>query len=423
MWPNYALILFDFEAHKYSSLCNSEGVIILKNSLYSGSQRNEEVASCSILNDSIMAVTLAGSLNFNFSNTSFSSATGQVKFRENKRLINISIVQVRHGEDTAIAWYDSDVQVLSVSPGTLETGELPLGHVLVIESTTSSLHNALVLILFTFCFGFITVNFSLYFYFRNEPEIKATSVSVSVCLFLGCYLIIMYVPTLLVEAQPIKHNSASGAFICNLSVCLSGVGIPFTLTFATLFVKMLRVYVIFCHPHSYKKKLFSNPALFLYILVLVSPNIVILLIWIIVDRFSKIRVTAPMKSHVVATDRCLSEHSLIWVSTLMIYNSILVLALVILAFKTSKIRYKNFSDTKATNAFSFLSIFICYLSLVYWSFFRSLEFSLTNIRSSMITLYIGHFSFPLVCQLLLFVPKVFPPTKRWLYQNKVKRKN
>lgn len=412
IWPKYALISFDLEFYRHPNICDIEGLIFLKNSLYSDINSHYP-----ILNDLIRAASLV-----DFSEQSFEGETGTVKIRENKLLFNISINQIRDGNDIILATYDSDLQVLELSPYTLASKEIPEGSLIIVDSRSTALHIAIVLVIFAFCFGFITVNLVLYFVFRNEPEVKATSVSVSIFMFLGCYLLVIFVPMLLLEVQPIKHTKASASFICNILVWLSALGLPFSLIFATLFVKMLRVYVIFCKPHSYKKKLFSNPMLFLYILAILSPNLLILFIWATVDEFSKIRVTNKMKNHQVIFDQCFSKYTLVWVPLLMMYTNALIIALAILAFKTSEIRFRYFRDTKATNAFAYLSIVIGIMTVVYWYFFYSMPITIQSIRNTEISLYTGHIANVLLCQAIIFVPKVFPPTKRWLYQNKVKSK-
>ena len=89
-------------------------------------------------------------------------------------------------------------------------------------------------------------------------------------------------------------------------------------------------------------------------------------------------------------DRCLSNHTALWFGMLLVYFFILLIAVIVVAFKTSKIRYKNFKDAKATNIYAFLVSFSTVMTLLYWFFFRSLEISINNLKSSGYTLYVGH---------------------------------
>ena len=112
---------------------------------------------------------------------------------------------------------------------------------------------AVVVIAFIGILTFITIIFIAYVYFRNEPEIKATSFSVSLCMFLGYYLMLLFVPFLLMESQPEEELGLSGDFLCNTLVILSGVGIPCVLILAFLFVKMASH---FCKPTLLQEEIF-----------------------------------------------------------------------------------------------------------------------------------------------------------------------
>ena len=429
-WPEYAVVLFDLEQYGPLRACLPvEGVIVLTNSMHSCKSKTDIHCNCStyssLLQDSVLAATLARGLNF--SNASFEGSTGTLNFRRNKLLTNISILQVQGGRGTVVALYNSHTQGLELHLSNFAGEAIPSGSLVIVGGWNSVLRICVVLILFALCFGLITVNLVLYIVFRKEPEVKATSVSVSMCMFLSCYLLVLFLPLQLVEGEPISHTNASATFLCTALVWFSIVGLPFCLIFATLIVKMLRVYLIFSNPLTYKKKLFSNSALFVYILIIVSPTVCILIFLAALDEYTKVPVVNQMKSYTFVFDRCLNEHTVLWALLLFLYNIILVLSVAILAIVSSSIRYKRFNDTKATNAFTYLSIFNAFLTIVYWYFFRSLPISKDNVEISGTTLYTGHVIEVLLCQLLLFAPKVFPPTKRWLrdkvrLQDKVRHK-
>ena len=184
-----------------------------------------------------------------------------------------------------------------------------------------------------FCNIFVSV---VYVCFHKEPEIKATSVTVSLCMFLGCYLLLLFLPVLLIQSQPVSHLPYPEVFTCTLLTWLSLLGLPLTLILATLLVKMLRVYLIFCTPHSYKRKLFSNPFLFLYIVLLTSPSFFFLLLWSATDTFINTVLEVHEKSRLLQFERCLSSNTLIWFGLQLVYIIILSVALVILAFKSSR---------------------------------------------------------------------------------------
>ena len=59
---------------------------------------------------------------------------------------------------------------------------------------------------------------------------------------------------------------------------------------------------------------------------------------------------------------------------------------------------------------------------VYWFLFRSFEPNFSSVVNILIPFYITHFKLPLLCQVLLFVPKVYPPLRRQVLKNAVKSK-
>ena len=165
--------------------------------------------------------------------------------------------------------YQVQSQHLSIDNSFLAASNKPRGTILIrnIQDLNLEVHQTLVMLVFAFSFIFITTVFILYIIFRKEKEIKATSVTISMCMFLGCYILVLYLPLLL-----FSENS----FSCHLLAWLSFIGIPFLLIMATLFAKMLRVYLIFSDPISYKQKIFSDRFLLLYIVLFVSPNFLVL---------------------------------------------------------------------------------------------------------------------------------------------------
>ena len=141
------------------------------------------------------------------------------------------------------------------------------------------------------------------------------------------------------------------------------------------------------------------------------------------DPFRNVSVILPQKSHLLLVERCQADYTVIWLSFLFLYIASVIIAVAVLAFKSSEIRYKNFRDTKATsNSFAFLAIFTTFIGVFYWLFLRSLEQNFSNSKNLLVVLYSTHFTIPLLCQVFLFVPKIYPPIKRLLMKGAVKSK-
>ena len=407
-WPEYAWIVLSINSDPDTFADYVEGTFVTRD--YSGIEMNN----------------IARFFCSNSGNQSLdTSLPGIVKFREGKILSNISVVQLVNSSENEleIVYYEPELKQLNVIHNLSASGNIPHGTTVILEFVDSTARIATILVAFTSIVVLVTTILACYIYFRNEPKIKATSVSVSLSMFLGCYLELLFVPFLLIESQPdgfLGHNG--GSFTCNILVILSGVAIPSVLISAALFVKMLRVYTIFMNPYSYKQKFFSDAFLFLYISLIILPTVLILIIWMSLGPFKNVSVKFPQKNHLLLLERCETKHTAIWIGLLFLYSFFVIMALAILAFKSSKIRYKNFRDTKATNAFAFLYIFSAILGLMYWFFYRTLEQSFSTLVKINIPLYITHFTLPLLCQMFLFVPKVYPPIKRHLTKNSVKSK-
>ena len=437
-WPEYAWLFLDYKASFISTAtCDLEGVIILSSN--ETGLPDTEAGSCNssiqmmryenmfsslcnyskVLYDSVLAVVLADSIEgIDISNTSFTGATGLVKFRNGRRLTTINVVQMINNTYQGIATFNSEYQKLETHLDILASSDGPRSGKLIIYGESSRSEAVSVMIVFTLSFIFVSVILFLFILFRKEKEIKATSFTISLCMFLGCYILLFYIPLVLVLNVP---HRISGPYLpeyitCHLLSWLSNIGIPPSLILATLLVKMIRVYAIFVRPYSFKKKLYSNYALFLYVILLISPNVVILTLWSSVDPLYTHEFEIETKSQLLILETCLSDRrTYVWVATLLvIYMITLNLAVIVIAFKTSKIRYKHFEDTKATNAFAFLAIFIILTTLLYFFFFTWLEVSVDSFIATDITLYVVNTTFALFCQLFLFAPKVLPPFQRWL---------
>ena len=261
-------------------------------------------------------------------------------------------------------------------------------------------------------FLFVTIMLIGYVYFRNEPEVKSTSFMLSLLIFLGCYLNLLFLLFLLYFHQPIPIPEATLNAICGLFPWISGLGISIALVIATVLVKLARVYHIFNRVTAKPMgKQSSDFVLAGYVLLILLPMIVILMTWIITDRF---KITYQPSSQAGFTQKqCLSDHLTIWLPLLVIYIILLFLVLAIVAVKSRKIRQINFKDTKKVNMFVFCLFFDILLPLSFWWLLGNLGTSVPYYIGA-IPLHIGHFGIVLLCQLLLIAPKLVIPLSRHL---------
>ncbi len=423
-WPDYAWIILDSESSlSFDVSCHHNGVITVKD--YSIKEQNTDmshVTHCSgnrseifssVILDSVEVIALA----HRGTKISFEGLTGLVKFRNGNRLNNISIVQAINGSRKEIARYNSESQQLMLI-SEFDVG--PRGSILVVYNQSTVLHSVLVVTMTFLCFVLVTVTLILYVFFRKEKEIKATSVTVSMSMFLGCYLMLLYIPLLLVKSYPQSKVAVPQRITCNFLAWLRFANIPLSLILATMFVKMLRVYAIFQDPFSIRKKLFKDYFLLLYIVILISPNVLILTCWSAFDPIFIKEVFVPNRNHLLILEYCAHTHRVLLLVLPLVFESILCVAVVVVAIKSSKIRHKHFQDAKATNAFVFVAITVSTMGTFYYYFFFFVtrEESAGNYVSAEITLNLSILILVGSCQIFLFLPKVYTPMRRFLSQKR-----
>ncbi len=421
-WPVYAWIILNSKSNVKCRALIHEGVLTIqdlyierellyRNMVQYGTLeclKEEDGCISSVMYDSLTAIALANE-GVRITNASFIGRTGLIKFRNGDRLNNISIVQASGLE---IANYDADSEQLMLL--TNISGVTPRGGNQTVYNQITLLDSIFIVAASIFCFLLITVSLILFIIFRNEKEIKATSFTVSFCMYLGCYILLLIIPLLLMKWHPQSKVAVHHSITCNLLTWLGFTGLPFSLILSTILVKMLRVYAIFQHPFSLRKKLIKDYFLLIYISLLTSPSIIIVTLWSSTDLIIDKEIKISKISHDEIFNYCRSSHTPIWLLISMLYMSVLITAVIFTAIKTSASRFKHFRDAKATNAFASTSILIATMCTFYWGFFSYLPPSRQNYKSAVVPLYISHNLIAMLCQIFLFIPKVYPPMKRWL---------
>ena len=253
-------------------------------------------------------------------------------------------------------------------------------------------------------FLFNTVLLVLYIVFRKENSVKSTSVSLSMLLFFGCYLMAIFVILdILFDRYRIDQ--------CMLLYSLSTLGLSLPLIFVVLLLKMLRVYRIFTKFKVFgKSRKYKDYALLFYTVLLLLPQVTLLIIRTAVDPSHRVNIPMEQPEVIVIVSVCISEHWQIWYWALFPYYWILQGALLFVAIKTRKIRYKNFKDTKKVNLLLFLILMIGFCGIPYL-----VTFGLYY--HSAIFIIVIQTLIPTACQFTLFVPKIWPPLRKKLVIN------
>ena len=469
-WPKRAWILHsywlnDFQSYSMQSKCDLqkaiEGVVIVRNKLqpdsnftlfsghsYADYQKNYqgELSKLSkknnadlrpnpyanVLHDAVWIAALAfndsqykadkysaakmqGTSN---SNTfSFAGAQGQVDINIDGSVVarTIDIIHVKGMQETHVGQYKrnftfSNISFISEAP----SDDIPIQVVGGSTAYTVGLSFEIV-INFVVTTGFL----ALYLYFRNEPEIKSTSLVLSLFIYLGCYLVLIYLILLLVFDQPSDTlNHSYYATLCTLIQWTSGLGIPVPLIVGTMLIKLIRIDYIF---HRFSStgpapvgRQCSDSFLAILVLLTISPNVLILIIWTAADSYTLTLHYSPLiDGYIEVNKQCTSDKLTIWLAFWMFCLVLQLLALLVVATKTRKIRFMHYKDTKKVNMFIFALNLNIFFTVAYWWFLRNI----TKRHISGIVSHVGHSALVLLSQIFLFAPKILPPLCRCLSRN------
>ena len=306
-----------------------------------------------------------------------------------------STVYVYHNLDSAIRLigvYDGTSSILINMSDTILFTDYDL---LIVNKSALLFPYLLPLSILSFIFN--TILLILYAIFHNEPSIKSTSVSISMLIFIGCYILIGY--SILLSVYQFDF--------CMTLIWLSGIGLSMPLILATILVKMLRVYRIFTAYKLLKQSThLSDVALLVYTILLLSPNIIWLTLWTAIDPNYRINNSIEHPGYIENVVAChSSNYEVIWYALAFTYLFLLYITVVIVAIKSRNIRLARFKDTKKVNIFIFLSCIVGLCTFSYWQAFLESGFAY-------IILYVGHMLIAFLCQIILFVPKIWPAIQK-----------
>ena len=320
--------------------------------------------------------------------------------------LGIDIYQIKNGSSIFEGYYDYTWKDITFT-GALLDGPVPLDNHKISTDRASLAYTSIASIIVLVCATLVTTVLILYMYYFKEPEIKSTSVSLSVLMFFGCYIILLYLLLALIYTQSLVPSN-SPFNICTAIIWLSITGVSLPLILATLLVKMLRVFHIF-NLYGKISKMCSDSALLIYVLLLISPCVLVLIFWTAVDPYTARMIVTEHPTFTEVEQRCTCKYLLVWIGLLIINILILIAVLLTVAVKTRKIRQAHFKDTKKVNAFLFLLVTVIFITLAYWMIFRTIG---AKKGYSDITLHLSHVIIVASCQGFLFIPKVLPPLMR-----------
>ena len=344
---------------------------------------------------------------------SFTGFLDRVEFDGNReRQTRVDIIEIRNGSAVQVGSYDPVSQETVLA---LENYNNPIDNVLSNEIPRIYRQSPLPLtVLQSIVTGagiiLTTISLFLFIYYRNTVEVKATSLPLSLLMFLGCYLLFTSSLLFTVANAIVDH----GPFFCTARAWCMGLGSNFI--FGALLVRMLRIYRIFGFFQKMGGKRWSDWFLCIVVFLIVGVQVLILLVWSVVDVFTVLNVeifrATALPPHFEVVQFCYSKHIEIWTIVFLGEVGILIFAVVFLAFKTRKVRKTHFKDTKKVNIYLLTNFALICVFIPFWWVLRT-----ANDPASSVVLHFGYGATATLCQIFLFVPKVLPPLKRHICYN------
>ena len=347
----------------------------------------------------------------NLKTVRFSGALGDIAFNDEREVVTIvDIFHVQEGKVIHVGHYNpltGNVTVL-LSPERIpkddfeERDEIPRGF------PVATLALAAVLLVFT------TVVLVLFIYYWNKPSIRATSPSLSILILAGCYM--LYIGCFFAGASEFIDFKFFGSLcLAQLWFCVIGM----QTIYSALFMRLLRIYRIFFFIFKKPGKLWSNPAMFVFTFILVSPAVLLMTLWSALDPLVTMHLPSVFDPtsdppQYIARLICNSKALIVWLSIALYgVNGVTVLAVAVLAILTRKVHLECFKDTKEVNAFVFSTFYCLCLWLSYLYVFTYLNF--IGVASYIFSVY-PYFVIPFLCKVFLFIPKI------WSARNEKRRK-
>ena len=409
------------ESGHTDTLCGNEPEIVYSNAIY-----DSVIAFALALNKSQNTVNLTQygrgmpndtkiirkNLNMDIQ---FSGAGGMISFdrstHELEVKIGVNIYQISDSTLVPFAYYSGTANNITQLPGydpdISDRFEEDIQRVDIALSLTMLAVIAVLIVI-----GIIVL--ILFIYHWNAPDIKATSPILSITILLACFL--LYISAIFTAVRNSFTMGETFAVFCMLEWWTFVIGIQ--LIFATLFMRLLRVYRIFFH---YQKvgKFWSDGGLLVFIALLSSVSISLLILWTGIDALKTVEdqvfQSTGNRPHFDVYLNCRSNYLGVWLSLILGYTGLIMFAVIALAIMTRKIKIESFRDTKEVNAFVFTTVFLIVAFIPLSIFLQGTTDG--ALYSAFILKEFCLILVPIACKVFVFAPKIYyvhfdDPTRR-----------
>ena len=236
----------------------------------------------------------------------------------------------------------------------------------------------------------------------RAKSMKATSPGLNHMMFSGCYLYLLSILFLSLQMatslqEPVLFGVRCSAFIWCESIAL-------TLIFATISVKLWRIYCIFSHNSADVLKNLEDYRLIGYVLVLLLVDLVFNVVWNAIDPWYRhIAAEVTLKTRII----CNCDNLIIWLSVLMVIKILLVLAVFYLSIVTRRIPKREYKQTKSVTALIYSLIFLYSFTIPIHLILLG-KTSITLVTVSYLALCLKNFVCIILCTVFIFLPPVLP---------------
>ena len=343
----------------------------------------------------------------NLKTVNFMSALGNISFTDEREAeTTVEILQVRDGEAVEVGYYDPHSHNFTLKSSLEPTPTDAF------EEVRRKLHEAAPIVTLIAA-GILLVSNTffllLYIYHWNKPTIKATSPKLGFLILIGCYVLIGGAMVLGLR----EYIDNFGA-MCQAEFWFQALG--FQLIYGTLFIRLLRVYRIFGHTFTLPGKLWFDGPLFFMVLLTVFGIILLHLLWTTVDplKTQNVEVDFDRPYNVVGTvllcDTSDQNTFFVWFGIHVGYIWLTIILVVIFSALTRKVKIENFKDTIEVNMFVYISFFtliLCFLFATAFARIHEVTGNLIHLHISFTFEVLVYIITPLICQLILFAPKLW----------------
>ena len=252
----------------------------------------------------------------------------------------------------------------------------------------------------------MVTNTLLMVYLRNTVEVKSSSFYISLITLVGCYFVCISSALYAAYSSFYISNTKVFTALCYMDLWLSINGLD--LVIVPLLFRLLRIVHVF---GSFRTtgKFWSDKFLVLYISLLCFVIVFLLFIW---NATNPLRYTLDVtyirpRNHSPYYREyayCTSDLFGLWTLLTYCWLGLLLVVILLFAIKTRHIKRKNYKDTKKVNAFVF-SVSAVLMTFIPLSF---ILVAVDVLVGAFIFKWLAFFMVPLLCQVFIFMPKIYP---------------